>query len=219
MANGIILLMSGNNKGVAFLPVMIFLLLALAVGYALFKSYSGTNNNKITDEPDSKEEIVTPTADLLSDWKVYKSQKYNYRFKYPQESKLSNQTEEYVAVSYMGEKQKASGRTQTELFDGYAFNVANVTEFGYGDLDDFFIQKVNQLKEVCSEIGNPRETTISGRRAITHKLSCLGDYDTYYVMNDDQYFEISLLHVGDEEDLPKYTETVNRIFSTFEFVE
>ncbi|MFC1790233.1 hypothetical protein ACFLZP_01975 [Patescibacteria group bacterium] len=216
--------MNKNKQGMIIPLVVLGLLLITAIGYWFFKNFK--KDKEISGpipSPTISEEKPSPTStpqpDPILEWNTYQNQKYNYQFKYPPDSKLSDQSDEYVAASFMGEKQRATGRTQTELFDGYAFNVVNVTEGGYGDLDDFFIQKVNQLKDVCSSISNPRETTVSGRRAITHKLNCLGDYDAYYVKNGDEYFEISLLHVGDEADLPTYTKTVNKIFSTFQFTQ
>ena len=152
-------------------------------------------------------------------WNTYSSQKYNFEFKYPVEATLSDQSEGYVSVSFMGEKQKASGRTQTELFDGYAFNVARTAGSGYRDLDDFYTKKVQQLKDICSEIGDPKETTISGKRAITQSMSCFNDYEVSYALNNNMYFEMSLLYVGDEEDIPRYKDRVQQIFSTFRFTQ
>jgi hypothetical protein len=216
--------MNRNKQGMTIVLVVLGLLFIAVIGYLFFQNIQKDKEvSEPIPSPTIPEKRPSPTSisqpDLTSEWNTYQNQKYNFQFKYPPESDLNEQSDEHVAASYMGEKQRAEGRTQTELFDGYAFNVANVTEGGYGDLDDFFIQKVNQIKDVCTSISNPRETTVSGRRAITHKLTCLGDYDAYYVKNKDQYFEISLLHVGDEADLPTYTKTVNKIFSTFQFTE
>lgn len=215
--------MDRKQKGfVAIYAILILVILSVA-GYFILQSTLFTKDNSGGVKPSPQISNSSPTStltrrdDIPEDWKTYTSQKYNFEFKYPSEARLSDQSEGYVAVSYMGEKQKASGRTQTELFDGYSFNVADVTGEGYQNLDDFYNHKVDQLKDVCTEIGDPKETTISGRRAITQKLSCLGDYDSYYVLDGDTYFDISLLYVGDKEDLPVYIETVNKIFSTFRF--
>lgn len=193
------------------LSIAIFVVVILLTsGYFYLGKKSSPPNSLSSPNPIVKKEIP-------ENWKTYKSQKYNFEFKYPPEAKLSDQSEGYVAVSFMGEKQKASGRTQTELFDGYAFNISDVTAGDYRDLDDFYAQKVLQLKEICTEIGEPKEKTISGKRAITQRLRCLNDYDSYYVLNNDTYFEISFFRVGKAEDLPAYTETINKIFSSFRF--
>lgn len=172
-------------------------------------------------QPDSDTASPTPiaTESPTVNWKTYTNQKYGYQFKYPQESALNDQSEQYVAVSYMGEKQKASGRTQTELFDGYAFNVADISDDKYDNLDDLYEAKKIQLQEICTSVGDPKETTIGGFRAIMHRLSCLGDSDTYYVQKGKVFFEIGLLSSGDAEDLPKYTSVVNQILSTFKFTQ
>lgn len=192
--------------------VIIVIIILLVSGYFYLGKKSSPPNllSSPTPTPIVKNEIP-------KNWKTYTSQKYNFEFKYPPEARLSDQSEGYVAVSFMGEKQKASGRTQTELFDGYAFNIADVTNEGYKNLDDFYTQKVIQLKEVCTKIGDPKKITISGKQAITHKLRCLNDYDSYYVLNNNTYFEISLFQVGEAGDLPAYSDTVNKIFSTFRF--
>jgi len=216
--------MKKNQKGFSLLIIILIVAIVSITGYFAYRTFS---TKQVSDEPQQTQDQPTPTtpitptekSDETATWKTYISPKYNYQFKYPPEAKLNISSEQYVGVSYMGEKQRASGRTQTELADGYAFNVVTATGEGYADLDDFYIQRVNQLTEVCTSIGDPQETTISGKRAITHELNCLGDYDTYYVKNGDLYFEISLLHIGDAEDLPDYTETVNKILSTFEFAQ
>lgn len=217
--------MNGKQKGFAVIYVILIFVLLSAVGYFVLRSNLLTKDKTGGVIPSPQISSPSPTPTLTKDnnipenWKTYKSQKYNFEFNYPPEAKLSDQSEGYVAVSFMGEKQKASGRTQTELFDGYAFNIADVTAGGYGDLDDFYAQKVIQLKEVCTEIDNPKETTISGKRAITQRLSCMNDYNSYYVLVNDRYFEISLFQVGEAEDLPVYTETVNKVFSSFRFID
>ena len=215
--------MKKNTRGFIIVYAILVLVLVSAAGYFFLRSNLFTKNNTAEVRPTSQSSpsYQVPTLmkneDIPENWKTYTSQKYNFEFKYPPEARLSDQSEGYVAVSFMGEKQKASGRTQTELFDGYAFNIADVTAGGYRDLDDFYAQKVSELKEICTKIGDPKETTISGRRAITQRLSCLNDYDSYYVLSNNTYFEISLFQVGEAEDLPNYTETVNKIFSTFKF--
>lgn len=205
-----------------FLSGLGIVIIISLLGIYIFKTQNQFLNEGVQVSDIELTDATTPSdfptqTDIPSDWKKYISKNYNFEFSYPPDAKLNDQSDSYVAVSFMGDKQKATGRTQTELFDGYAFNVADVTGNGYSNLDEFYQDKVKGLENVCSSIGTPENIIVDGRQAITQKLSCLGDYDVYYIKNGNTYLEIGLLHVGDEQDLPGYTKTVNQIFSTFKF--
>jgi hypothetical protein len=72
---------------------------------------------------------------------------------------------------------------------------------------------------VCTSIGDPEYTKIDGKEAITHRLSCMNEYDNYYILNGETFLEMSPFYVGDTEDLPRYEKTVKEIFSTFRFID
>jgi hypothetical protein len=208
--------------------ISVFLVLGILLVYQFSNSEKIDTENTNSglsqgmDKPVIEEdgsETSDKSEDINNDWLTYTNKELNYEFKYPAESKVYDEAPGYVGVSFMGEKQKSSGRTQTELFDGYAFNIADVTGEGYKDLDDFFKQKVEELKNVCTSIGDPEYTTIDGKKAIAHRLSCMNEYDNYYLLNGETFLEMSPFYVGDAEDLPRYEKTVKEIFSTFRFID
>jgi hypothetical protein len=206
-----------DNHWITILSMAVFVILSLgAVSFLYFqnmelKKMIASNQSLTSPTPTS---IQTPDPTL--GWKTYASEAFSFR--YPGEAELREQPDT-IAISFMGNKQKESGRTQTELFDGYAFNVWQVKDAKSESLSEFADSRIQDLTPVCTEVGNLSESTVSGVRALTHRLVCLGDYDAYYVKGGDKYYEITLLYVGDEEDQPGYELITKQILSTFRFTQ
>lgn len=164
--------------------------------------------------------LPTPTPDETTNWKTYTNLTYSYSFKYPQEATPYGSEDQYK-ITFMGEKQKASGRTQTELWDGYIFSVSF-----RGKADETSSGKVAQstyegAKENCppdARLTKISQTLVAGIISEIYKVTnCLGDYTEYFLSYGKNIFEITELYVGEPGDQAKYRITTQQILSTFRF--
>lgn len=127
-------------------------------------------------------------------------------FKYPSDLKVdqvsSSPYEQYKLV-YMGEKQKASGRTQTSIFDGYIFYVSLR---GSDSIDKVSQDTFNGSKQNCFEQtkwSTITNSTIDNKESKTYEvLSCMTDYTENFVSYKGNTFAIMQIYVGEE---PEYS--------------
>lgn len=208
----------------AILVLVVVLLLGLVAGGYYYMSLqqpkqdSDIEYTDTTSDEDKDKDTTPVTTDIPEDWETYISDEYGFTFRYPSEANLNDDSNNYMSISFMGQKQKDSGRTQTELFDGYSFNVVDLTDEGdFEDLNEFAQSRIDQLKEVCSEVSDPSMAMVNENKYVSVDTVCLGDFTNYYFENNGNYLEVGMLATGDEEDLPEYEKIVEKIFSTFDF--
>lgn len=126
------------------------------------------------------------------------------------------------SVSYMGPKQKASGRTQTELFDGYAVSLTRFSEI-VGD-DPLTTQAESDRQGTIDGCGEDSVTQITSLKLVNHQAlsftgGCLGEATNYYLLAGSALYRISTMAVGTPEDSYNYEQTVKDILSSLEFTE
>lgn len=218
--------MNRHNQGIAQILVILILigLIALIAYYFLsLKSGLALKSNQAVQAfasptPKSKSESeVLP--DDTQDWKVFSDPKYGFSFKYPADAKLVDSPEGQARIVFMGQKQIASGRTQTELSDGYGFFVS-VTSSTLS-LTEAYQNRLESFKNVCdaSNMTKPKTSEVGKKPALSYESSCLGDYTTYLVKNGDNLFEINELYAGESNDQIIYKKTSDKILSTFVFIK
>lgn len=164
---------------------------------------------------------TSPLESPPSNWKTYSNSKYSFSFRYPAEAKFSDSNADTFQVSFMGPKQSASGRTQTELADGYAFAVV-VINASTTNLDEYLQKNLDDLHNVCEpgNIGKPVKTSIGGQDAYRYTSDCLGTFTTYLTKNGNQIYQINELYEGfGDEDKAAYKQIADKIFSTFSFTK
>ena len=123
-------------------------------------------------------------------------------------------------VVYMGESQKASGRTQTELFDGYAVSVARFEV--HTTTDSARLQAEADRQGTIDACGDEGATPITEGKvgsypALTFFGRCLGEATQYYLINNDALYRITAMVVGPEADLARYNQAVQSIFASLKF--
>ncbi|MFZ2202780.1 MAG: hypothetical protein WAV56_05320 [Microgenomates group bacterium] len=167
-----------------------------------------------------------PTTDPTVNWKTYTNTDYGFQFRYPPEARLetlgSSPNEQYKII-YMGKKQIASGRTQTDLSDGYIFYVSVRDDVSRSTVETISQQTYAGAKENCYEqstISNITSTLINDKPAKTYNvLNCLGDYTEIFVSNGKKIFEITQIYVGEPVDRENYKSITIQILSTFKFID
>lgn len=214
----------GSKKKLTIVGAVVILLILAAVGV-----FAYMNTFKPTDVPSSMQEpspTPTPaaTADPTSGWGAYSGD--GYSFKYPASFAAPTDSNEGdwkgVAIVMLGETQKASGRTQTELFDGVSIRALAITDTytSAKDAADAF-QKVD--KEGVQNI-NPdfsvtdiSQQTIGKNTAYFYHIHGQIDADVYFIDNGKIVLKITVSYAGADTDVTKYKATAEQVLSTFEF--
>jgi hypothetical protein len=122
-------------------------------------------------------------------------------------------------ISYMGQEQKDSGRTQTELFDGY---IIEITRFEtVGDNPDRVQAEADRQSTIdaCDpdSLTEITQGKIGVYPALTFYGGCLGEADYYYLMLADSLYRITAMIVGSDQSQSLYKATVDAMFSSLRF--
>lgn len=145
-----------------------------------------------------------------------------FSLNYPEVATTSTSTtpdaREWV-ISYMGEEQKKSGRTQTELWDGYT---VAITRFeAIGDNPDRVQAEADRqgIVDACSAENATTITTatLGEYPALTFFGGCLGEADYYYLKVADTLYRLTVMVVGSDDYKPGYQTTVTTLLDTLRF--
>ncbi len=124
-------------------------------------------------------------------------------------------------VVYMGPEQMNSGRTQTELFDGYSFRMGNVSLAPYATLEELVTTERKNAQEHCQEggvVSDITPTKVAGQDAFRYVATgCYIDYTETFVGFKDRYYRISQSYVGTMQE--SYKGITDQILSSVQFTE
>jgi hypothetical protein len=192
-----------------FLVLIIIGLAYLRFGY----------NQQAVDTPTASPAISSPTPSLSS---LQTLETPYFSLQYPLEASATPSVEspdsEEWRVSYMGDTQKESGRTQTELFDGY---IVTITKFEVVDASSSAqIQADTDRQGIIDACGDDRVTKIKSDKlgdidVISYFGGCLGEATNYYFEDGDSLYRISKMVVGSEVDVAKYNLIVDSMLDSF----
>lgn len=123
------------------------------------------------------------------------------------------------AITYMGEEQVKSGRTQTELWDGYAISITRFE--ATGDNPDR-VQAEADRQGTIDACGQENVTDIKNGKvgtyaALTYFGGCLGEADQYYLMIADTLYRVTVMVVGSDNYKTGYQTTTSAILETLRF--
>ena len=213
--------------------ISIFLILGLvAVGYLVYSSANKrskdsvmdqsvevTPSNLINTENKSNEGKPSRAEEIPDGWKILTNK--DHSIKYPSEATAVAREEESL-IYYMGQKQIDSGRTQTELFDGYSFRVGKIRNVTTNDLKQLALSERNNTMENCNNedgvVSDLLPVKVGGQGGFQYSAKgCYIDYTETIVGFDGNFYRISQSYVGDNEDYAGYKETTNMILATLEF--
>lgn len=175
----------------------------------------------------SPSEVVSSSSPVPSSTPISKAQPGKilsneyFSLNYPEVATTSTSTtpdaREWV-ISYMGEEQKKSGRTQTELW-GYA---VAITRFeAIGDNPDRVQAEADRqgIVDACSAEDATTITTgmLGEYSALTFFGGCLGEADYYYLKVADTLYRLTVMVVGSDDYKPGYQTTVSALLDTLRF--
>lgn len=187
----------------------IFLISTIVIVVSLVLTFAKRVNNENL--------VPSPTPETIEEgWeKVFNT---SYEFVAPTEATKEDRTNETI-ITFMGQKQIDSGRTQTELFDGYAFRVGREIVNSAGIESFARIQRENAAENCFQENGEVSEIekiNLNGIDAYQYfATNCYLDYRETFIENNNYIYRLSESYVGDSEDYPKYKEITNKILSSF----
>jgi len=169
--------------------------------------------------------ITTPAKPVsAASWETYAGSEYS--FKYPAGLKSDTGAAgagiESIRFQFVGPKQVASGRTQTSLFDGYAFIVTKTGLVSQKTPDQLATERRNNSKDDCGPevvLSDIRNISVGKGSGVQYSVkNCMGDYTSSYISNGNNVYEIIQLYVGEVADQKGYEETTNQIFNTLKFL-
>jgi len=164
-------------------------------------------------------QAVSPIS--TSNWDVYESSLKSYSFKHPPGLKSDTGAAgvgfESIRFMLVGPTQMASGRTQTELFDGYAFIVTKLGSSTTLDpKKEIETQQKNSVSN-CQDVGAVTSVIVAGKQAYQYAANCRGTYTTTYVSNGMNTYSITQSYAGGNQEA--YKTITDQILSTFKFIE
>jgi hypothetical protein len=208
----------------------------LIVGLIFWRYSQDTESDSTFDTPKTSmddyskkdylnEELVeyenNDSADTTIDWELLINN--NYSLKYPKEATVETRDNESL-VYFMGQKQIDSGRTQTELFDGYSFRLEKILDNSANSLVELSTKERNNAIENCNyengSISDLIALKIDGKEAFQYYATgCYIDYTESFVSYNGEYYRISQSYVGDEEDYMGYKDITKNILSTIKYID
>jgi hypothetical protein len=124
-------------------------------------------------------------------------------------------------ISMMGEDQKKSGRTQTELFDGYGYTITRfeVVEPEGSAKTQAATDRQGTL-DACpesSELTPIKSSNFAGHDSLTFTGGCLGIATHNYFVDQDALYRISYMNVGRPELQKQYQVAIDQMTASLKF--
>jgi len=157
-----------------------------------------------------------PTVDPTANWLAYTNEKICYTFKYPQEVTFKERKEENIIhLSLWGPAQEKD----TEFYDGISLSFSLPLEIGNISLKDYVDTKIEESKQ-HGEILKPREEiTINGINGYTYTTQGLGTFQNIFLQSPDKACTVEITNATIDPTNQGYQKTVDKILSTFKFVD
>lgn len=200
---------------------LVLTLIALLLLYLRF-SYAG-NSQKLpsTNPSTSPVSSVAPQPKMQVNLTEKLDNAY-FTLSYDKEATTSTSrspdSQEWV-ISYMGEEQKKSGRTQTELWDGY---MLSITRFETVGEDPDQKQAEVDRRGIIDGCGEDKSTPIKAGKlgeydTLTFYGGCLGEADYHYIMLADTLYRLTVMTLGSDELKPKYERVIGATLDSLSF--
>lgn len=198
---------------------IILIFIALGLLYVRIRYSSPVQDNLASPSP-SPTSVSSTTAPRVGLSKTL-SNDY-FILSYPEVATTSSSTAPDARewnITYMGEEQRKSGRTQTELWDGYALSITRFETVG--DNPDRVQAEADRQGTIdaCGEenVTEIKNGKVGSYSALTYFGGCLGEADQYYLMIADTLYRVTVMVVGSDQYKPGYQTVVTAILDSLRF--
>lgn len=205
---------SRKDRWRIFAIIAVFLIITISTSLYLTKPNESTNQTTLLKPTPS------PMAYPTENWGTLTN--LGYTIKYPQDAKAEARDGETL-ILFVGQKQIASGRTQTELFDGYIVRIGEIVSDSKLALEEISKAERDNAENNCQVREDGKVTqlvtkSIDGKTGYQYSAEgCYIDYTETIVSFENKTYRISQSYTGDATDQPKYKEITNQILSTLNF--
>lgn len=191
---------------------------ALILVVILFLSRIQKNTPSL-QETDQVTPTETPTIIIPQEWQTFTNALVT--LKHPKEATAEDMSGE-VVVRFMGKKQIDSGRTQTELFDGYFVRIEKIVNNANATLEEVSTSEVSSAQTNCiNENGQVSPyTRVRINNVEAHQFTVVGcslDHTETVISHNNNFYRITQAYVGDTEDQDRYKTITDQIVSTLTF--
>lgn len=201
--------MKSHGTSVLILSVILFL------GVLGWASLSRTDTNA----PHTEKNTPAPTS-TLEKWKVLTNT--THTLQYPPKATGEARENESI-VFFMGPKQIASGRTQTELFDGYSVRIGKMDSVSEVSPEKLAVHEKENSEKNClsydeasvSPIKNVVVSSLPGFQYAV--MNCYVDYTETILSFNGALYRISQSYVGNPVDQQEYKEITEAIVASIRF--
>ena len=188
---------------------LVLICIALGLGYLKFQAARSPQPTVVsspspspTPTPQTENTLETPYFTLT----------------YPLEATVSSYTSpdsSTWAISYLGKSQRESGRTQTELFDGYNLSLTHFEVVGDNVRRTQAEADRTGIVDSCGQenVTVIRTSAFSNYEALTFYGGCLGEADYYYLQTESGLYRVTKMIVGPDEYIPEYEKSIDLILS------
>lgn len=217
--------MSENQKSNKWLLISLVIFALAVLGVAGFFAYQNYQLKEklipkkgVPSSPPMPTEVPlpTPTLDPTANWLTYTNKNICYTFKYPKEVALNE--ENIIHLSLWGPTQKKD----TEFYDGLSLSFSLPFKIGNTTLKDYVdseIAKVKQQEDIVKILEPKKEITINGINGYTYTSQGLGTFQNIFLQSPDGTCTVEITNATNDPTNQGYQKTVDKILSTFKFVD
>jgi hypothetical protein len=152
-------------------------------------------------------------------WELFESPAHDYSYRHPAGLKYDTGAggSDYPSsrFTFIGPEQIKSGRTQTELFDGYAFSVINWGSSVQNVPEKMIREQHANASENCKTLSDISTVTVSGKTGYQYSGDCYSTSTLTVVSDGTHTYMITQIYMGKDGAADK--KITDAIFSSFRF--
>ena len=200
----------------------IFALTALGVtgvfayqNYQLKQKDDSQKDNPVISPKPTEAPLPTPTSDPTANWLTFTQKDICYSFKYPQEIAFND--EDIVRLSLVGPTQKED----TEFYDGLSLTFSLPLKIGNLSLNDYVDDKIEEVEKggVAEITKSKKAVLVNEINGYTFTVQGLGTFQNIFLQSLDKTCTVEITNATIDPTNQGYQQTIDKILSTFKFVD
>jgi len=208
-----------EKKSNKWLPISLVIFALAVLGFAGFFAYQNYQSPVPSPMPIPTEILSpTPMVDPTANWLTYTKENICYTFKYPKEVTLKERKEENIIhLSLWGPTQKKD----TEFYDGLSLTFSLPLEIGNLSLNDYVDGKIEEVEKggVAEITKSKKAVLVNEINGYTFTVQGLGTFQNIFLQSLDKTCTVEITNATIDPTNQGYQETVDKILSTFKFVD